>query len=394
MIHRGNQGRIVSADHNRLRTKSLGGPFGGSSEERLTMLGQQQFFRQPGRGPAGGDEDGDRAGRSGEHEAGDASSKPGVSTRQGDPPAGDPEGAPAPPWHCYRTDPAHTPLPVRNLLAWNGFSLTLPDDWEVTAYHLDPDKGEFRCNRRLEPRLQLTWRRYPKAEPDVTRVLRDLHVRMCEQRLLGPEEPAMPERSGWTIARGRPQVPRHAARWDARNRLLVHVVLDPATTEAELFDLLDSWRSRSDGKRDHAIFGLRAVIPDSYHVEHLVPRPGVVRLITSGPGMHTLTVRRIGLARHFIAGRTLDAFFASLMRSDQAQVISAETCIVRGLPGAKVIYRKAGEHRMERVLGAFWKGTGWMWHDVANNRLCTLEQIGPKRTPHLEIDDVVPQEAG
>lgn len=131
----------------------------------------------------------------------------------------------------------HRLFPVRNLLAWNGFSVTIPNDWEVTAYHLDPDKGEFRCNRRLEPRLQLTWRRYPKAEPDVTRVLRDLQVRMCEQRLFGPEEPAMPERSGWTIARGRSQVPRRAARWDARNRLLVHVVLDPETTEAKLLRL-------------------------------------------------------------------------------------------------------------------------------------------------------------
>lgn len=281
---------------------------------------------------------------------------------------------------------------MSNPLAWNGFALALPQTWEVTAYDLDADEGEFRINHRLQPRAQLTWKRYKKAAPDITRVLRDLHVRMCEQRLLGPEEPAMPERAGWTIARGRPQVPRHAARWLAERKLVLHLVVDPAASDDEFHGILDSWRTRGDGRRDHALFGMRAVLPEKFVVEHLVARPAAVKLIASGPRMLTVTSRRIGMARTFTHGFTLSAFYASLLRADGAKVLSAVDATVRGLLGAKIVFRKPGEHALERVLGAFWKGTGWLWLDIERNRLMAVEQIGPKRSPHLEIDDVVPRE--
>lgn len=276
-------------------------------------------------------------------------------------------------------------------LAWNGFALDLPPDWEVTAYLLDGDQGEFRLNRRLEPRAQLTWKRHRKAAPDIGRVLRDLHVRMCEQRLFGPEEPLVRERAGWSVARGRAEIPRHAARWFAARQLLVHLVVDPMADDAEFDALLDSWQTRSDQRVEYAIFGVRAVLPEKFTIEHLVARPGNVRLIASGPRMTTLTVRCIGMARHFVHGLTLTDFYSRLLRAEGSGVLASESRTLRDLPGAQVTFRRAGEHAMEKVLGAFWKGTGLLWHDAAANRLFALEQIGPARAPRLELDDVVPR---
>ncbi len=276
-------------------------------------------------------------------------------------------------------------------LAWNGFALDLPPAWEVVAYLLDADKGEFRLNQRLELRGQLTWKRYKKAAPDIARVLRDLHVRMCEQRLLGPEEPLVSERAGWRVARGRAEVPRHAARWFAERKLLVHLVVDPQVLDSELHTLLDSWSTRTDQRTEHAMFGVRAVLPDAFTIEHLIARPGNVRLIASGPKMLTVTLRCIGLARHFVDGLQLEDFYGRLLRAEGSGVLSRQASTLRGLPGATVVFRRAGEHAMEKVLGAFWKGTGLLWHDQAANRLYALEQIGPSRAKRLELDDVVPR---
>lgn len=276
-------------------------------------------------------------------------------------------------------------------LAWNGFALDLPPEWEVTAYLLDSDNGEFRLNRRLEPRGQLTWKRYRKAAPDIARVLRDLHVRMCEQRLFGPEEPLIRERHGWSVARGRLEVPRHAARWFPERQLLVHLVVDPQASDDHFQALLDSWATRSDKRVEYAIFGVQALLPEKFVIEHLVARPGNVRIIASGPKMVTLTVRCIGLARHFVDGLRLEDFYGRLLRSEGSGVLAHTGCTLRNLPGATVTFRRAGEHAMEKVLGAFWQGTGLMWHDESANRLYALEQIGPKRAPRLELDDVVPR---
>ena len=279
-----------------------------------------------------------------------------------------------------------------NRLAWNGFALVLPTAWEVVAYQLDDDRGEFRLNDRLDPRGQITWQRYKKEIPDLNRLIHDLHVRMCEQRLLGPEEPVVSALAGWTVARGRPKVPRHAVRWFSERRLMVRVIADPSTSDSDFAAVLASWHTRSDTRTDYAIFGVRAVLPPKWEIEHLVARPGNVRLITSGPGMITLTTRRIALAKRFLDGRTPEDFFSRLLRSENAAVLKSEALIIRGSAAAKIIFRRPGEHRMEKVLGAFWKGTGYLWHDESTNRLHTLEQIGPKRTPHQELDHVVPPE--
>lgn len=281
---------------------------------------------------------------------------------------------------------------TRNRLAWNGFSVELPTTWEVVAYHLDDERGEFRLNYRLEPRAQLTWQRYKKETPDLGRLIHDLHVRMCEQRLLGPEEPVISELAGWMVAHGRPQVPRHAVRWFSERRLMVRLIVDPSASDDDIAALLASWHTRTDSHTDHALFGLRAVLPPKWEIEHLVARPGNVRLVASGPGMITLTTRRIALAKRFLDGRTPEDFFSRLLRSENSAVLKSESLIFRGCSAAKIIFRRPGEHRMEKVLGAFWKGTAILWHDEGTNRLHTLEQIGPQRTPHLELDHVVPSE--
>ena len=281
---------------------------------------------------------------------------------------------------------------MRNRLAWNGFAVVLPSTWEVVAYHLDEDRGEFRLNDRLEPRAQLTWQRYKKETPDLGRLIHDLHVRMCEQRLLGPEEPITSDVAGWKVARGRPKVPRHAVRWFSERRLLVRLIVDPSASDDEVAALLASWHTRSDLHTDHALFGLRAVLPPKWEIEHLVARPGNVRLIASGPGMITITTRRIALAQRFLDGRTPEDFFSRLLRSENSAVLKSESLIFRGCSAAKIIFRRPGEHCLEKVFGAFWKGTAILWHDEGSNRLHTLEQIGPKRTPHLEFDHVVPPE--
>ena len=271
--------------------------------------------------------------------------------------------------------------------------MLLPPAWEVVAYRLDADNGEFRLNEKLAPRGQITWQHYRKETPELGRLIHDLHVRMCEQRLLGPEEPQVEQLAGWLVARGRPQVPRHAVRWCSERRQVLRVIADPAASDADFTALLSSWQGRSDGCTDHAVFGVRAVLPAKWEIEHLVARPGNVRLIASGPGMLTLTTRRIALASRFLNGRTPEDFFARLLRAENSAVLHCEPLQIRGCPAAKIIFRRPGEHRMEKILGAFWKGTGLLWHDAVSNRLHTLEQIGPRRTPHLELDHVVPPAA-
>ncbi len=283
---------------------------------------------------------------------------------------------------------------LKNRIAWNGFALTLPDEWEVVGHQLDPKLGEFRLSHRLKPCGQISWRHVPnpRARPDLTHEVTERHRAMLAQRA-GSALPALSEltdKHGWMVSAANPLMPRQAVRWFADRRLVVLVIVEPTVDDADLIAILASWQTREDTMIEHALYGLQVHLPATWQVERVVAQPGSVRLIARGPGLMTLTARRIALARHLLAGITVGEFFTHLLRAEGSTVSDVEALVVRDCPAARLTFHRGGEFGWRWLRGRWWTGTAWVWHDSPRNRLYSIEQIGPARTAQRTVDEIVP----
>ena len=297
---------------------------------------------------------------------------------------------------------------LKNRIAWNGFALTLPDEWEVVGHQLDPKLGEFRLSKRLKPCGQISWRHVPnpRAHPDLTHEVTERHRAMIAQRAGSAQrspqraasaQPALSEladKHGWLVSAADPLMPRQAVRWFADRHLVVLVIVEPTVDEADFMMILASWQTREDTMIEHALYGLRVILPATWQVERVVAQPGSVRLIARGPGLMTLTARRIALARHLLAGTTVGDFFTHVLRAEGASAMlegdDGEALVLRGCPAARLTFQRGGEFGWRWLRGRWWTGTAWVWHDAPRNRLYSIEQIGPARTAQLTFDEIVP----
>ena len=48
-------------------------------------------------------------------------------------------------------------------------------------------------------------------------------------------------------------------------------------------------------------------------------------------------------------------------------------------------FDRRGQKGMEKLVGGWWPGEAWIWHDADEGRLYAVEQVGPKRQPPLDV---------
>lgn len=279
-------------------------------------------------------------------------------------------------------------MPGAARLAWHGCACDLPRDWEVTAYHLDANKGEFRLNRRIEPVAQLTWSAM-RGQPDVPGLLQELHRRWGDAKgepvREGAEEPCGP----WCVLRPRERAPVRAACWHPDGRFLAWAF--GSAREDEWRPLLQSSRIElASQEREWAIFGLRARLPALWQPDQLIALPANVILTAEGRRRGRIAVRRLGLAEHQLAGLTLEDFYLRRLRSEGCRVDELSPGEHLGHPAVRAGFTRRGEHAMEQVLGRRWPGQGLLWHDRGLKRLVSAEVWGPRGAVLPEVGHVVP----
>ena len=274
-------------------------------------------------------------------------------------------------------------------LAWAGFAFDLPDTWEVTAYHTDPLRGQFQVHDRFDPRGQLTWTHFP-APPDAARLLGDQHRRLREERALPHRDAVVQTRGALVLIPAEDGLPHQLGRWFPERGLWVHWSLDPAVPMTTVDAIAAGSTVRTDGHTERSVFGLTAILPDDFTCERLDPHPGSVALVGEGRSHLRVIVRRLGLARHLLDGRTVGQVAGRLLRGDLAQIDDVQETTIRGHAGARIRYRQRGEHALEKAMGRRWPGEAIAWHDPMGNRLWLVAQVGPRKAPRLDPLGIVP----
>lgn len=274
------------------------------------------------------------------------------------------------------------------VLAWHGFAFAPPDGWEVTAYRLAPERGEFRFHERLVERGQLVWVRM-SGRPDITGLARDVVDRQLRSPGQGTVPTTLSQQGPWTIARAGRGEPFQAIAWVAHDQRLLHWTFPAWTGDDEAQPwraLLASFAAEPGDEVRWELFGTRVRLPRRFTCSELDAKPGAVRLEFSDAAGVCVTARRLGLARLLLAERPLSAWLRRSLFTDRARVEQVQETQRGGCPAVRAAYTIIGERTLDRVAWRRWPGEAWWWHDAAANRILALEQLGPRGAPRVDLD--------
>jgi len=275
-------------------------------------------------------------------------------------------------------------------LAWHGFSFVLPDGWEITAYRLDPRRGEFRFHQRLVDRAQLTWVRMV-GRPDIEGLARDItdrQLRSAGRDKVGAE---VVRHGPWLVARAARGEPFQALTWIAHDQRLLHWTF-PAwegdDADMPWRTLLHSLTADPGDTLRWEIFGTAVMLPRRFAPVEVDARPGVVRIEYADSAGVSVTVRRFGLARSLLAERQLSSWLRRSLFADKGRIDQVQETVRAGCPAVRAAFSLIGERTFDRVAWRRWPGEAWWWHDEVRNRILAIEQVGPPKAPRVEFSYV------
>jgi hypothetical protein len=281
---------------------------------------------------------------------------------------------------------------ISSLLAWHGFSFRLPPGWEVTAYRLNPKRGEFRIHQRLVDRAHLTWVQMA-GRPDIEGLSREIVDRQLGTP--GKETVAATVRrhGRWTISHVARGQPFQALAWIEHDKRLLH--WDFPSWEGEGAGqpwqaLLDSLIAEQGDDLRWALFGAEVLLPRRFKPIEVDAQPGAVRIEFGDSAGVQVIVRRLGMARRLLEERPLASWvrrhaFADRLRLEQVQDI------LRGAdPAVRTAFTVIGERTLDRVIWRRWPGESLWWHEAGTNRIRAIEQCGPSGTPRVDLTHACP----
>ena len=272
-------------------------------------------------------------------------------------------------------------------LAWHGFVFALPAGWEVTAFRLDPKRGEFRFHQRLVDCGQLTWVRMA-GKPDLEGVARDIVDRQL--RTAGSEGVAAEvlRQGPWLIAHAARGQPFQALAWIAHDQRLLHWTFPAWAGDGEgqpWRALLASLVAEPGDEIRWELFGAGVRLPRRFTPVEVDARPGVVRIEYADPAGVSVTARRFGIARCLLTERPLQAWLRRSLFSERARIEQIQETARGDCPAVRAAFSMIGERTFDRVAWRRWPGEAWWWHEESTNRILALEQVGPPKAARVDL---------
>ncbi len=135
------------------------------------------------------------------------------------------------------------------------------------------------------------------------------------------------------------------------------------------------------------LFGLHCRLGSDVAFERMIALPALATLVFHASSGLRLTVRRLGLVRCRRWG--LQAFYRQLINREGNRVLEVQDGEFMGRPAVRIEFERRGMKGMDVLMGAWWKGQGWLWHDQEEGRLYSIEQVGPSSATRLEPSHVL-----
>jgi hypothetical protein len=278
-------------------------------------------------------------------------------------------------------------------LAWDGFAFLLPPRWEVTGYNLaDGRRGALQLHAGARYCGELSWRPIEGA-PDAPLIIAD-----ALNRAANPDgvqgalrRPTVTTIGEWQLGCLEEGGERVALLWQAaRSRVLMWVFgrAHDGPGLREIVELLGSFEPNKGERRRWRLFGAGCVLPSAFEFDALQAQPGLASLQFVNSKRARVTARRFGMIERSLADAGgLQAFYAGVISLAQYRLLDIATEQSEGGEEVRVKFEYVGVDRLDKLMGAWVQGVGWMWHERDEDRLYAWEISAPKAKDLEGLDD-------
>lgn len=277
-------------------------------------------------------------------------------------------------------------------LAWHHLKCVLPPDWEVTAYSIEPRIGRLEFSTRQGLQALLSWEPCGR-EPDPDTTMRDFLEKLFPASGLSANlasEIKIGRCGSWMLgaaARG----PAKALWYRPEQKILLSWVFEPSARDA-MQAILGSSVPNEGAQRDYQIHGVHARVPANFDIEAMHVYAANVMIHFESDKRRRLIFRRWGMPHLVLDGRTLLEFAPWMLRAAGNTVQDSKEETLEGMPAVLSRFSMKPTFQLDKFMGRRWhNGEALLWLNPGEKRIYSFEQIGPSRTPALDLYDCNPE---
>ena len=289
-----------------------------------------------------------------------------------------------------------------NLIAWHHIRVTVPDDWEVTAYSVEDRAGRLEFSTRRGLQGVISWEpcsREPDCATTMETFLRNniLGRQLAKETGLGTNNLKTEKIGKFLLGWLDETLSCQALAYSVESKHLVRWVFEGHSSEFEkrntVKPILESFDFNDDESCEYCLHGIHCTLPRDYKIEDMAVLPAnVMMAFESENSKRRATFRRWGMASMILGNADLADFYMRILQVNAIAVDSSETCMVSGCNGRVLKYNALREHHSDRFMRRRWhNGKAVIWHDTEANRIYAFEQVGPENSKELDFTSVIPK---
>jgi len=281
--------------------------------------------------------------------------------------------------------------------AWLHFKCLLPSDWEPVAFSSHPKEGRLEFANRDGHLARVAWLQC-KETPDIAKMMDEFHkVRLKErdkEALKAFSGLSFRQAGGFRFGIHKPGSPCQAAIYHQDIKTLTIYTFpsfDEGLFKSLWLPILESYSENAGDFRDWALWGLDFRLPQDFGAIEVSPMPANVSMAFESPRKIRVDMHRWGLPDILLQGRTLEEFYVRFLKAWKCKSLEVSCSSNGPFERVEVSFEKRGEFDMDCLYGRWWTGKAICWHDKESMRICAFEQVSSRKTPKLELADVLPQ---
>ena len=274
--------------------------------------------------------------------------------------------------------------------------MRIPSDWEPVAFSYNPKEGRLEFANRRGHMARFAWLQC-KSAPDIRKIMEEFQkssLKVADKALLKSFSGLVFKDAGrFKVGIHQDGRPFQAALFHQDIKTL-SIWTFPDFSESSLSELtpvLESFQENVSKWREWAIWGLDFRLPEDFLPISVQPLPANVSIAFESPRKHRADFHRWGLPAALLNGNSLEEFYRKFLRAGKFRLDDISAGEIKGFPCAKATFSKRGEFDMDYLYGRAWQGDGLCWLEEDAMRLNAFEQVHSRKSPALELRDVLPR---
>ena len=282
-------------------------------------------------------------------------------------------------------------------LAWLHFKVQLPSDWEPVAFSSNPKEGRLEFANRHGHLGRLAWMQC-KEPPDIRKIMESFQkasLKTFDKELLksfsGLSFKAAGAFSAGVHSEGRPYQAACYHQTIKTFSIWTFPSYGKRDFDEVVAPILESFRENLGEWREWAIWGMDFRLHESFTPINVQALPANVSISFESPRKHRVDMHRWGVPEAVLGNLSLQDFHRKLLRAGKFRIKDLSERKLKGFDASKAVISRRGEFDMDYLYGRAWQGDALCWLDTDAKRINAFEQVHSRKSPALEMSDVLPQ---